>query len=624
MRATPLGQYALTSWFVLAVVISISSPAAGQAVHRASDDPCPGLVKEVSGRSPRAAFAAVRENRCQDALPVLQEMYKSGRGAYRDEILMLLSGLWSPDAGIHPEQASRFPKVKGIYLDILKEAFQTPTTAPTAARLAEQWDVGKELKGDLVALLRRAAAEGGHRFAGAFLPALRLLMSAKPGAVPGKKLEDAYIALLNSSPETQGFEVNILAARALGELRSRKPEAIKGLVKGLFLTSADGKSGFDASRDALLNIGKPVVPYLVDVLDAGPRGAGEEYLRLFAARRGAPDWIWRTGRQIPMVLAQLRDKRAARTIIKDMSRPVIEPVALPHWQRRDWTIHQVTRITFDGWALMSIFNKDVMSDALRAIRDRKEEGSARLQLAYALAFNFTPEAVDTLFRVVHEAGERERGLPPPATDSDFVTRFLMAVAYAVGHSNLARFRNVFVDGFDKYFGDVERADDILEMLSMLHVQILLRVPAVCRKNLDCYLEVFRGNRWDGPSHEEVFDPSNFRGVEERETMYILACGRTKAALVLGRWKASKKQRARILAALAEVYADLPYDAEIYDDLRRGILLGLERQGRKAPGKAIAVLKNLMSGEADKGADAVEWNHRLRALQIFLEHESRDK
>jgi len=550
-------------------------------------------------------------------------MYETGRGAYRDEILVLCAGLWNPDSGNFPAQAARFPAVKEIYVELLRLALETPSTAGIAASLAEQWEVGKELEPALLALLRRAPAEGGSRFAGAFLPALRLVASGNKGEASAE-LEDVYIALLNNSRSSQGVEVSKQAALALGSLRSENPDAIRGLIKGLFVVSTEGRTAFKESLRALLSIGPPAVPFLVDVLESGSGAGRVEYLRVFAVKNGVPDWKWRVGMRIPMVLAQLRDERAAGAIVSDITAPVIEPAFLPDRQRMNWTIAQTNRIKFDSWALMSTFNKDVTFDALRAIRDRNVEGSARLQLCLALAFNFTPEALDTLFRVVYEAGPPTEDLPSPTRESDFVIRFLQVLAYAVDHRNLERFQSVFVDGFDENFGDVERAEDIQEKLSQVDIRILLRVPVVCRNNRDCYLEVLKGNPWSDPAEKEAFYPSDYEGVGDRETKYILAMARTKAALVLGRWEADEEQRAEIVGVLAEVYSALPYDSELYDDLRRSIMLGFERQGRKDPGKVITALENLIAKETGKGEGATVWNQRLQALQTSLEHRKEGK
>jgi hypothetical protein len=609
---------------VLFVTALLSSPSVfSQDSGWLEQDPCSNQVSRLKGRTPYAAFPAIRANRCQSVLPVLKEMYESQRGAYRDEILLLCAGLWNPDRGNFPVQAAKFREVRSVYLDLLRLALEAPSTAVAAARLAEHWEVGEELKEELGSLVRRAGGEGGDRFAKAYLPALKFLLSEKGGGA-SSDLEDAYVALLSNSSTAQGIEVNQMAATALGELRSENPEAIKGLIKGLFLVSTDAGTTFKESLEALLKIGAPTVPYLVDVLESGPGDEKVKYLREFAVKNAIPEWKWHSGMKIPLVLAQLRDERSAATVIGDLGRPIIEPAGLSNSLRMDWTIAQTNRIKFDSFALMSTFEKGVMVDALRTIRGRSVEGSARLQLSFALAFNFTPEGLDTLFRTVHETELEQGDLPPLARESDFVIRFLQPLAYAVDYRNLQRFQDIFVDGFDENFWDISRAEDINEKLQQVDITVLLRVPQVCREELDCYLEVLRGNPWSNPAEGEAFNLSEYEGVDVRETAYIHAMARTKAALVLGRWKADQKQRVAILGALGKVYSALPYDSELYDDLRRALMLGLERQGRETPDQTAAAIGTLVTGEAGKGAAAVVWNQRLRALQHFLGNRRDDK
>jgi len=359
-------------------------------------------------------------------------------------------------------------------------------------------------------------------------------------------------------------------------------------------------------------------------MDSKAGDADVEYLRAFAFRNAVSEWKWKSGMRIPMALAMLRDTRAARALVKDIARPIIEPDSLRDNQRQDWTIAQTNRIKHDSWALMSVAHKEIMVDALGAVRDRTVEGSARLQLALALAFNFTPGSLDTLFAVVHDRAGSElpighAALPPPAKESDFVIRFLQVLAYAVDHSGLQRFQDLFVDGFDENFSDVDRCEDIQEKLKQPDIGVLLTVPRACRADLKCYLKVLKGGAGAAKGSSIKYDPAAFPGIDEEETEYLKSMGRTKAALVLGRWDASARKRAVIVKTLVEVYSSLPYNEELYGDLRLSILLGLERMGRRSPAKVADALEGMISKEAGKGASAEIWNQRLEALRLFLGH-----
>jgi len=277
-----------------------------------------------------------------------------------------------------------------------------------------------------------------------------------------------------------------------------------------------------------------------------------------------------------------------------------------------------------------------MRQALKIMRDRGTEGSARLQLALGLAFSFTPEAFATLLRVCYEPeidedewteeeiAKAEKDLEElglPAKESDFIIRFAQPLAYAVGPGELEAFNEVFVDGFEENFGEEEKAEDITEKLEQIDIKVLLAVPRACHKNLECYLNVLRGGPGKVEGREaQKYDPESIKGIDDRETEYVHAMGRAKAALILGRWKAAKKDRATILQAFAEQFSALPYDDELYGDLRQTILLGFERQAVKSKKSSLKLLNELMAAEAKKGKDAVKvWNQRLDALVYYVEN-----
>lgn len=337
MKAETQTARGLLICLAMGIVLLLPAGASGQVSVRSGVAPCPELVSRLEGPQPYRAFAAIRANKCQDALPLLKEMYESGRGVYRDEILLLCAGLWNPEAGSFPLQAARFSQVRGIYLDLLRVGLETPSLADMAAHLAEQWSVGEDLKADLIALLKKATGQGVDRIARAFLPALRSVNTANGGRA-STELEEAYAALLNNTPVSQGIEVNKLAAVALGELKSDRSEAIKGLVKGLFLRAGDGGTTFRESLQSILEIGSATVPYLVAAMDSKPGDAKVEYLRTFAVKHSVSQWQWSNGMRIPMVLALLRDRRAAHALLKDIARPIIDPASLPNNLRQDWTI----------------------------------------------------------------------------------------------------------------------------------------------------------------------------------------------------------------------------------------------------------------------------------------------
>lgn len=597
---------------------------------------CSKYVSLLSGENPRSAFGALSEKKCQDALPLLLEMFDPRQGKYNREIIRVVTDIWDPSEQVYKAEAEKFRKKKPLYTEILRKALLTPETAAVAASAAAEWGI-RDLKGDLVRLLEEDIKSTQPQFASAYAPVLRALISDDFGGV-SEEQEEIFLVLLDNSPDIQGIEVNKIAAEALGKLKTRNPEAIRALIRGLFVVSKEGGTLFKESLHALLQIGKDAVPYLVDVMESKPGDEKVRHMEEFAVKNAVSEWKWRMGMRIPMVLAQLRDARAAMAFVHDIARPIIEPPNLPDSLREDWTITQTNRLKFDSWGLMSVAVPEVLPEALKVIRDRNVEGSARLQLALGLSFYFTPEATKTLFEVITLSEEEEpeeiedespegiarrkllAELPPPARESDFIIRYLQPLAYAVTSKELAQFEDIFVEGFDEYFGDQEKADDIREKLDQIDVKVLLDVVRACQEQYGCYLAVFNGGPGVVEGNEEnKYDPNTVKGADERETKYLQAMARAKAGLVLSRWEAKKEQRAEILEAFERTFSTLPYDDELYGDLRQVILLGLERQGEKDRKNTASLIRKLIKKEEAKEIDAVRgWNQRLEALALHLE------
>ena len=604
------------------------------ACSHGEESECSKYVVLLAGDNPRTVFESVSEQKCQDAVPALKKLFDPRQGQYNKEILRILSDIWDPSAASFKSEAEKFPKRKVEYVEVLRLALQSPETAALAASLADEWKL-VDLRADLRTMLETDIQSAQPQFMAAYGPTITALSSDRMGGFD-EELEGVYITLLSNSSDVQGIAVNKIAATALGVLKSSNPEAVKALIRGLFMVSKAGGTVFKESLNSLLAIGGPSVPALVDILKTLPGDEKVRYMEEFAVKNAISDWKWRKGMRIPMLLAQLRNEQAAAALIYDIGQPVIEPANLPDNLKLDWTIAQTNRIKFDSWGLMSVFHPGVALEALRTMRNRNVEGSARLQLALALAFAFTPESRDTLFRVVWEpeifedelteeeeaaleAQRKKENLPAVANESDFVIRFLQTVAYATDYPALVKFNDVFVDGFDENFGDVERAEDIQEKLEQIDIKVLLKVPAACKRDLDCYINVLNGSIGKMEGNKVVYNPDEVEGIDAGETAYVQAMGRCKAGLVLGRWVGKRETRRKVVDALIRVYKGTDYDDELYGDLRQVILLGLERQGRKDRKYVSKALEDLLEVEGKKGIGAVKvWNQRLTALKFYVD------
>ncbi|MBM4352596.1 MAG: hypothetical protein FJ109_02190 [Deltaproteobacteria bacterium] len=601
----------------------------GFGCSHGEESECSKYVSLLGGTDPKAVFKDIAEKKCQDAIPILKDMFDPRQGKYNKDIMRIISQTWEPSVVNFKTEAEKFPKKKPLYFEILRLALQSPETAMLAATSIEEWKL-IDLKPDLVKMLTDDVKSAQPQFALAYAPALRVLASDEMGGL-NDDLEEVLIALANNSPDVQGIEVNKRASEGLGKLKTKNPEGIKALVRGLFLVSKDGGTTFKESLKSLLQIGSASAPFLVDVMESRPGDEKVRYMEEFAVKNAISEWKWRKGMRVPMLLAQLRDPRAAGALVRDIARPVIEPANLPDSLKLDWTIEMTNRIKFDSWGIMSIMTADEMLGALKIIRDRNVEGSARLQLALGLAFNFTPEAMDVLLRVCYEAVSDVEDEEPdaakvkaadagePAKEADFVIRFLQPLAFGLDVGHLVQFNDIFVEGFDENFGDVEKSEDIQERLDQIDVKVLLAVSNACKEDLTCLQTVLQGGQGKLEGSEVVYDPDTVKGVDDRETEYVKGMARAKAALTLGRLKLKKEERAELLKLFAKVYAALDYDDELYGDLRQVILLGFERQGMADTAAALSVLKDLMAAEEKKGIDPVKvWNQRLEALVFFLE------
>ncbi len=603
------------------------------ACSHGEESECSKYVSLLGGENPRGVFEQIAEKKCQDAVPILKEMFDPKQGKYNKEIIRVISEIWDPSGATFKAEAEKFSKKKALYLDILRLALQSPETAVVAASNIEEWKL-TDLKEDLANLLREDLKSTQPQYAPAYAPALRALISDTMGGFNSNH-EDIYLQLLNSSPDIQGIEVNKLAAEALGEIRTENPEAIKALVRGIFLTSKDGGTVFKESLKSLLMVGPKAVPFLVDIVESRPGDESVRYMEEFAVKNAISEWKWRKGMRLPMALAQMRDQRAAAALVRDIARPVIEPPNLPDNLRQDWNIAQTNRIKFDSWGIMSIANPAVMWEALKIMRDRNVEGSARLQLALGLAFNFSPEGFDAMLRAVFEPEidddamtdeeiakweKEQEELGPPAKESDFLIRFLQPLAYAVGPDQLERFNEVFVEGFEENFGEQERVEDIQEKMEQIDIKVLIGVPAACQKSLECYKSVFLGGPGKIEGNEQKYEPESVKGIDERETAYVQAMARAKAGLVLSRWKYNSKQRKEMLQMLAKEFSNLDYDDELFGDLRQVMLLALERIGQDERKEAIKIIEELIAKEEKKEVEPVKvWNQRLEALAFFLKN-----
>lgn len=335
--------------------------------------------------------------------------------------------------------------------------------------------------------------------------------------------------------------------------------------------------------------------------------------------------------RIPMLLAQIRDPRAAEALLKDIAKPVIEPATLPDALKEDWQIEQTNRIKFDSIGLRSVLQPDMIDKAVEIMRDTNVEIQARLDLATALAFHVSPEATKGLYKVIYEPeatkeeveeareGKKKMG---PATEPDFVIRFMVPLAYATGPDELDLFQTIFEDEFDEVFGEAgEDADIIMEKAAESQITVLLDLADICQKDYDCYFKAFQGMTVQSTDGSKVLDPRKIKASDQVEKEFFAASIRTKAALILSRWKweaNAKKKRNELLDVAIEAYKKTQYNDELYGDFRRALLLLFERQGSYVKNFHHQLQEVIQAEEKKREGSYKIWNQRLEALTYFLQ------
>ena len=638
-------------FLILALAVSAGACSHGE------ESECGKYVAMLGGQNPYGAFKSIHDSKCQDALEPLKGMIKP-EGARNAEIVRLVIDLWDPNAVEFRDQAEKFEGKKAVYGEIMALGLEYPETALLAATAIYDWQMF-DLRPNLIAMIAGDLERPSPEFVKTYQNALRAVLgiTMEQGEMvitndPESAQEEMYVQLLGSMHDEPDYiQVNRMSALALGKLRAKSPEAVKALVKGLFLVNKSGQHIVPTVLDTLLRIGPNAVPALLDVVMSAPGDPNVQYMEEFAIPNGISDWRWRRGDRIPLVLSRIRDPRVAMPLLKDMTRPMVQPAGLSPQLLQDWTITQTNRIKFGQAALMSVGEgPEFQLAALRAMRDMKTPVESRLDLALALAFKATPESIDTLFKVIFEeeldedeleeeealeaaaaaspeaegaeaaaapAAPKKKAvkaepLPPPAIQADFVINFMMTLAYALDADHLELFDRIFEADFDEIFAETQGADNILERLKKEDLQVLLNTVRVCGKDYKKWTGVFKGQKVRGEG-DLTFDPTKIKDK------FYVSMARTKAALVLSTWSLGKKKKGELAELYLQTYKGLEYNPD-YDDFRRALLLGIERQavGDKA---FVRTFEDFLLEEQKKeGAVSAArfWNQQVEALLFFLQ------
>lgn len=369
----------MTKNLLLAVLVVALAAGLGTGCKKGTPTTCKGWAKLL--RSPVKGKDAVKnlgDLHCKEALPQLEEVLPNSQ--YKDEILQAVRAINAP-----AESAS-----------LVKKALVDPDAAVQAAVVAEDFAL-PEFRQPLIDVLTTDKALKARE------NALKALAAVDKANL--KQDEDLLIGLVKNDPNVQGIQVNALAAKYLGEIRSEK--AIPALVLGLFIRTTRGEQMYSAARKALAKIGKPAVAPLAAVLKGDKGAAGPLIAELEAAAKkmGLYDWQITDGPELVQVLGDLRDPSAAPAIAASLAKALNPPVGVDDRVTRTWQIAQQNRITMGMMALWNTGDAAVVGALKEVILNGDNDAKQRLDTASALALLPGYAGVEALFDVFKKTGQ---------------------------------------------------------------------------------------------------------------------------------------------------------------------------------------------------------------------------
>lgn len=521
---------------MVALICGCMLPLVG--CYKGTPTTCKGWAKLL--KSPvraRDAIKALGDLACKESIPALEEIFPTTQ--FKDEVLQTIKAINAPKESV----------------GLLTQALRNPATATLAAAVAEDF-ASPELRQPLLEILTGNAAMQARE------NALKAL--ARIDADNMQQHEDLLISLLRTDPNIQGIQVNALAARILGDLKSEK--AVPHLVVAMFLRTQRGAQLYMPVRKALVKIGKPAVAPLVALITGDEAKFPEIFkdMRETAKKMGLFDWQWQDGPEPVQILGDIGDSEAAPALAKCLAKPLTPPVGVEDRVLRAWQVAQQNRITMCMMGLWKVGDASVVPLLRDVVLNPENDAKQRLDTSSAIAllpgFVGVPALLD-IYRASKDARFRAPLLKPISLAMDWANldAFNRLIAAEKSELVLARVK-----------GDSEDAREFAETMSVLRD---------CREgDMDCLVQKLRsGNPFVG----------------------------LKAAILLSGMKGVDKAKA--LAALFEVYPTT--DPVSMIDFRRFILLAIWRLGDKSH---VPDLERLLKSDRDrKGAGY--WIDEIEAL-----------
>ncbi len=517
-------------WGTGIVVVIVVGLAGIGGCHKGTPTTCKGWAKLL--KSPVRSRDAIKGlgdlgNNCKEFLPALEEIFPTSQ--YKDEILQTVKAINAPKESV----------------SLLTKALQNPSTATLAAAVAEDFAI-PELRRPILDILRTDGAVKARE------NALKALV--RIDAANLSQHEDLLIALLRADPNVQGIQVNALAARYLGQIRSEK--AVPHLVVAMFLRTQRGAQLYTPVRKALAAIGPSAVAPLVALVTGDEQKAPDLFrdLRETAKKMGLFDWQWQEGPEPVQVLGDIGDPAAAPALAACLAKPLNPPVGVEDRVLRGWQVAQQNRITMCMMGLWKVGDASVIPTLREVVLDPENDAKQRLDTASAIALLPGFAGVAAVVDIYRNS-----------KDPRFRAPLLKPISLGMDWSNLEAFRALL--RAEK--SELVRARVEGEDVDAQEFEATMSVLNDCRSgDTDCLIQKLRSG------HPLVG---------------------AKAAILLSGMK--DVDRAKALAALFEVYPTVDPTSGI--DFRRFILLAIWRLG---DAKNVPDLERLLKADRDrKGA-----------------------
>lgn len=517
-------RYGVISFLAIAVVST--------GCKKGTPTTCQGWAKLL--KSPVRSREAIKNlgdlgNNCKDFIPALEEIFPESQ--FKDEILQTIKAINAPKESV----------------SILKKALANPMTATLAAAVAEDFAI-PELRESLLKILTTDFALKARK------NALKALAATDKENLAQD--EDLFIELLLADPNAQDIEVNALAAKYLGEIRSQK--AVIPLITAMFIRSQRGAQVYTPIRKALAKIGTPAVAPLVALVTGKEDQAPELFARIreIAKKYGLFDWQWQEGPEAVQILGDLGDPSAAPALAECLAKPLNPPVGVDDRVLRAWQIAQQNRITMCMMGLWKIGNASLIDKLSQVVLDPENDAKQRLDTATSIALlpgGVGAPAIIDIYKKSRDPRFRAPLTKPAILGVDWATLPAFKALLQAEKSQLVR---------ERFEGEAPEAVEFRKMLSVLEE---------CRQgDTDCLVAKLKSG--DGIVGQ-------------------------KAAILLSVMKGVDKEKA--LSALFEVYPTTDPQAVEMIDFRRFILLAIWRLGDASHVKDLERL--LKADQERKGA-----------------------